>query len=151
MGHLAHRAHFKAPLELVFTRAVEPEMQPRLMPSITIHDIDGRGDEVGSGYRFRDRLLGRDLEARVEVVAVDRPHMHTSLTTYDNGTSVRWEMRFEPVDDGTDEIDTIDYTLPNGLLYRVADRLVLRRRLEQTLERGTERFRTIVEAEATAG
>jgi uncharacterized membrane protein len=149
VGNLAHRVHFKAPPGLVFTRAVESEMTPRLMPSITIRDISGRGDEVGSSYRFRDRLMGRDLEGQVEVIAVDPPRMHTSLTTYDNDTSVRWEMRFEPVDDGTDEIDTIDYTVPQGLLYRIADRLILRRRLERTLGQGTARFRASVEAEAS--
>ena len=148
MGRVAHRAHFKAPPDLVFARAVEPEMTPRLMPSVTIRDISGTGDEVGSGYRFTERLLGREVDGRVEVVEVDPPRMHTSLTTYDNGTKVRWEMRFEATADGTDEIDTIDYTMPQGLLYRVFDRLIARRRLERTLEQGTERFRAIVEAEA---
>ncbi len=82
-------------------------MTPLLTPSVTsIWDVRGRGDEVGSSYRFRERFLGRDQEGRVEVVAVEPPHRFITLTTYDNGTTVRWEMRFEPAaDHGTDGTD----------------------------------------------
>jgi uncharacterized membrane protein len=150
MGHITHQGHVEAPLEVVFARAIEPEMTPRLMPSVTgIWDVRGRGDEVGSSYRFRDRFLGRDQEGRVEVVAVESPHRATTLTTYDNGTTVRWEVRFEPAaGHGTDGTDIIDYELPQGWRYRILDRLLIRRRIRSTLEQGATRFRAIVEAEA---
>lgn len=150
MRHVTHRAHFEAPAELVFARAIDPGLMPRYMPKIThIWDVDGRPDEVGSSYRFRERLLGLDLEGRVEVVAVDAPRMQTTVTTYDNGTIVRWEMHIEPAaDHGTDGLDEIDYEVPPGLRYRLADRLLLKRTLEANLEQGAERFRRIVEAEA---
>lgn len=150
MGHVMHEGHVKASLELVFARAVEPEMTPLLTPSVTsIWDVRGRGDEVGSSYRFRERFLGRDQEGRVEVVAVEPPHRFITLTTYGNGTTVRWEMRFEPAaDHGTDGTDVLDYELPAGWRYRLADRLFIRRRIRSSLEQGSARFRAILEAEA---
>jgi hypothetical protein len=150
MRHVSHRAHFEAPADLVFARAIDPALMPRYMPKIRrIWEVQGRPDEVGSSYRFRERLLGRDLEGRVEVVAVDAPRMHTTVTTYDNGTTVRWEMHIEPApDDGADGLDEIDYEVPPGLRYRLADRLLLKHTLEANLEQGAERFRRMVEAEA---
>jgi ligand-binding SRPBCC domain-containing protein len=152
MGHVTHQGHVEAPLELVFARAIEPEMTPLLTPSVTsIWDIRGRGDEVGSSYRFRERFLGRVQEGRVEVVAVEPPHRFITLTTYDNGTTVRWEMRFAAAaDHGTDGSDVIDYELPAGWRYRIADRLLIRRRIRSSLDQGAARFRAIVEAEAHA-
>jgi len=38
-----------------------------------IWDVVGRPDEVGSSFRFRERLLGRYYEGRTVVVAVDAP------------------------------------------------------------------------------
>ena len=97
MRHITHRAHFQAPAELVFARATDPDLMPRYMPKISrIWDVQGSPDKVGSSYRFRERLLGRDYEGRVEVVAVDAPRTQTTLTTYDNGTTVRWEMHIDP-------------------------------------------------------
>jgi uncharacterized membrane protein len=84
-------------------------------------------------------------------VAVEPPHRFTTLTTYDNGTTVRWEMRFEAAaDHGTDGSDIIDYELPAGWRYRILDRLLIRRRIRSTLEQGSARFRAILEAEAHA-
>jgi uncharacterized protein YndB with AHSA1/START domain len=149
MRHITHRAHFQAPPELVFARATDPNLMPRYMPKISqVWDVTGRPDEVGSSYRFRERLLGRDYEGRVEVVAVDAPRTQTTLTTYDNGTTVRWEMRLDQAaDQGTDGTDEIDYQVPPGIGYRILDRLVLKRQLEGQLERGAATFESMLEAE----
>ncbi len=150
MRHITHRAHFQAPPGLVFARAIDPDLMPSYMPRISrIWDVTGKPDEVGSSFRFRERLLGRDYEGRVEVVAVDPPHAHTSLTTYENGTTVRWEMHIDQaVDQGTDGTDEIDYQVPSGLAYRILDRLLLKHQLEQDLEHGAIKFGEIVAAEA---
>lgn len=151
MGHISHRGHFDAPPELVFARGTDPEFMPQYWPKmVRIWDVVGRPDEVGSSFRFRERLLGRYYEGRTEVVAVEAPRMQTTLTTYSNGVRVRWEMRITPTDHGIDGADEIDYEVPRGLLFAIADRLVLRRMLENALTHGGEKFKALVEAEAAA-
>jgi len=44
----------------------------------------------------------------------------------------------------------VDYEVPRGLLFAIADRLVLRRMLENALTHGGEKFKALVEAEAAA-
>jgi hypothetical protein len=103
MGHISHRGHFDAPPELVFARGTEPEFMPQYWPKmVRIWDVVGRPDEVGSSFRFRERLLGRYHE------------------------------------------------VPRGLLFAIADRLVLRRAFENALTHGGEKFKALVEAEAAA-
>ena len=152
MRHITHRAHFQAPPELVFARAIDPNLMPRYMPRISsVWDVTGEPDEVGSSFRFRERLLGRDLEGRAEVVAVDPPHVQTTLTTFENGTTVRWELHVDQaVDQGTDGTDEIDYQVPSGLAYRILDRLLLKRQLERDLEQGAAKFESMLEAEVKA-
>jgi len=104
--HISHRVHFDAPPELVFARGTDPEFMPQYWPKMArIWDVVGRPDEVGSSFRFRERLLGRYYEGRTVVVAVDAPRMQTTLTTYNNGVRVRWEMRMTPTDHGIDGVD----------------------------------------------
>jgi hypothetical protein len=57
-------------------------------------------------------------------------------------------MRLDPAaDQGTDGPDEIDYPFPSGIGYRILDRLVLKRQLEEALERGAARFESMLEAE----
>ncbi len=142
--------HYEAPIDLVFARMVEPEFQPKYLTSISrIFDVRGRPDQVGSSFRFLDRMAGRDVEGRVEVVAVDAPRTQDTVTTYTNGMRVRWQFSLTPTaDGGTDGSDIIDYTLPPGLLYRVFHWLFLRRLIVSRLSAGGRRFKQLIEAEA---
>jgi hypothetical protein len=106
------------------------------VPSVTsIWDVRGRGDEVGSSCRFLAGFLGPDQEGRLGW-SVEPPHGAVTLSTYDNGTTVRWEVRFEPAaDHGTDGSDIIDYELPAGWRDAIMDGLLIRRRIRSTSSR----------------
>jgi hypothetical protein len=149
MGHVIHHAHFDAPIDIVFSRAIDPTLMSRVMPHITrVWDIQGPPDEVGSSFRFREHRFGRDTEGRVDVIAVDRPTMHESLTTYDNGIRVHWFMRATSTPDGgTDGTDEIDFELPPRSAFRLLGSRYLERAFEQTLEDGARRLQSIIDAE----
>jgi hypothetical protein len=151
MTHIQHLAHFDAPIDLVFRRGADPELMTRYYAKMRrIWDVEGDPTAVGSTFRFREHLLGRDLEGRVEVIESEPPRRYVCRTTYDNGATVRWEMRSTPSDGGTDVWNDIDYDVPHTLLYRLADALILKRRFVSMLREGDVTFNEIVKAEAAS-
>jgi hypothetical protein len=148
MTHLTHLAHYDAPVAVVRRCGIDPTLMPRYWPKITkVWDIKGDQDAPGDSYRFREHLLGRVLDGTSEVVAIDE-RMYDTLTTYDNGTIVHWKMTMTPRDGGTDVLNEIDYEVPRGLLYAIANRLVLKRSLLVNLQSGDRAFNEIVRGEA---
>lgn len=149
---LTARHHYHAPIELVFARMVEPELQPQYLRNVSnISEVQGRPDEVGSSFEFTDRIAGRDHRARTDVLGVEAPRMQSTETTYLNGMRVAWMFRLTATaDGGTDAEDIVDYTLPFGLLYQIADWLLLRRLIARRLAAGGKRFKDLIEAEAAS-
>jgi Polyketide cyclase / dehydrase and lipid transport len=148
MTHVTHLAHYDAPPAVVRRRSIDPTLMPRYWPQMKkVWDIRGDQDAPGDSFRFRQHLLGRDVDGTSEVVAIDE-RTYDTLTTYDNGSRVRWKMTMTPRDRGTDVLNEIDYEVPHGLLYTIAGRLVLKRTLLGNLRRVDRAFNEIVRAEA---
>ena len=148
MTHLTHLAHYDAPAAVVRRCGIDPTLMPRYWPKIRkVWDIKGDQTAVGDSFRFSEHLLGRDMEGTSEVVTADE-RTYDTLTTYDNGSRVRWKMTMTQRDDGTDVLNEIDYSVPHGLLYAIADRFVLKRTLLDNLRTGDRAFNELVRAEA---
>jgi ligand-binding SRPBCC domain-containing protein len=83
----------------------------------------GLGDEVtweARHFGVRQRLSSRITE-------FDPPHRFVDEMVRGAFARFRHEHQFLAVDDGTEVVDTFDYTSPLGLLGRLADGLFLRR------------------------
>jgi ligand-binding SRPBCC domain-containing protein len=89
----------------------------------------GLGDEV----TFRARHFGVRFALTARITAYDRPHAFVDTTVRGPFRSLRHEHRFEERDGLTTMTDAIEYTLPLGALGRLADRVVVRRRLRELL------------------
>ncbi len=146
--HLESSMITRAPIERAFRLAVDPAYLREQMPWIReLHDIRGRGDRVGDGYRFHDTMLGLHPTGRTEVRAADPPRLVTVVTTYDNGIVVDWTTRFTPALEGTEIENEIDYSVPGTAVGRMLDGLVLHRLIEQRLRTAAERYLEMADAE----
>jgi ligand-binding SRPBCC domain-containing protein len=65
----------------------------------------------------------------VEIVEHDRPHRFVDEQVSGPFAAFRHVHRFEPAGGGTQMIDEVTFTAPLGVLGRVVERAVLRRRL----------------------
>jgi hypothetical protein len=147
--HLTHLAHYDAPPAVVRRFGIDPTLMSRYWPKIRkVWDIRGAQDAPGDSFRFREHLLGRDWDGTSAVVEVDE-RTYDTLTTFDNGTRLRWKMTMTARDGGTDVLNELDYEVPRGPLYALLDRLVLRRSLLGNLESGDRTFNQLVREAAS--
>jgi hypothetical protein len=139
MGHIHTFAHFEAPIDRVFEVATDLKLLPSYMASVKdITDLNGPPDKVGTTCRFHSIGFGLTLGGTLEVIQVERPTLFKTLTTYDNGMRVTWTQTLSVADNGTDEVDDVDYELPSGLLSLLAP--LVRRQLEHTMRESAEPY-----------
>jgi ligand-binding SRPBCC domain-containing protein len=106
----------------------------------------GPGDEV----TFRARHFGVALELTARIVVYDRPHVFVDLMVSGPFASLRHEHRFEERAGVTTMTDLFDYTLPLAVVGRLADRLVVRRRLRRLLRERAAAIRSAAEAHVSS-
>ena len=110
---------------------------------------------VGTEYEATYRLLGHTYRGTFRVLAAERPRRITleasgsgiSLsytTTFDDGG--REESHASPGEGGTIVRVQGDYSLPDTLLARVADRLGLERAIARDIERANEAYLRLCES-----
>jgi uncharacterized membrane protein len=148
MKHLEFSGRVDAPMERAFDLAIDPVQTSQDMPWIQdVRDIHGNGSHVGDSFRFTDHLLGRSVDGMSVVTTAERPIMHTTQTTYDDGTHVIWAMHFVPAPDGegTDVRSTVWYELPHSLIGR-AEELVFGPFIEHRLKEAQARYRARLRA-----
>lgn len=148
MGRFTLKTHFEVPIEKLFSANLEPYRIPEYMPWVSdIRDVHGSLNQVESGFRFTDRILGSKVDATVEVIAVEFPRLYVTLTEYENGMRVRWTDRLTPADGGTDVLTEIEYEIGPGLVQVVADRLFLEQLIERRVRHSFENSKHIAERE----
>jgi ligand-binding SRPBCC domain-containing protein len=84
---------------------------------------------LGEQVTWRARHLGLPWTMTVEIVEHDRPHRFVDQQVSGPFAAFRHVHRFEPTGHGTRMTDEVTFTAPFGVLGRVAERVVLRRRV----------------------
>jgi hypothetical protein len=99
---------------------------------------------VGSEYEAVYRFLGRAYEGTFRIVAADPPKS-ISIEAAGSGIAVTYTTTFAPEEGGTSVSVKGDYSLPDHLLARVADRLGLERAITRDIQRANDAYRRLCE------
>lgn len=101
------------------------------------------GDEYEASYSF----LGRRFVGRFRILAAHPPHS-VAMEAEGSGISVWYITRFLPEGDATRVAVEGDYDLPEGLIPRIADRLLIERAIARDIDRANEAYRLLCESMA---
>jgi uncharacterized membrane protein len=151
MGHIHAEVHWDVPVDRVFEVAADLSLVPVIMPSVKdLTRISGAASEAGAIYSFKTTFLGRPRAGRVEVLAADRPSLFSTLTSYDDGTTMTWTQHFAAAGTGTDEVDDVEYRVPSGIASVLLGPLI-RHRIEAEGRKSVRRFAELLTSESAPG
>lgn len=152
--HFTLVTHISAPVERVFDLSLEVEAHLASMARSRERAIGGRMTgplALGEHVTWRARHFGVAWTMTSGIVELERPHRFVDQQLRGPFASFRHVHLFEPVDAGTRMTDTVTFTAPFGLLGRLAEKLVLARRLRALITIRNLYLRQAAEAAETSG
>ncbi len=147
-AHVRHDIWIKAPVEEVFALYCDTARWPEFWLEGTgeLRNISGPIDQVGTTFEGTMRVAGKEISGTMRVVQVEPDR----LVRYENEQGeLGFTYRFEAEGDGTRFVHEGGYSTA-GLLGKLADRLILRRYMDQSSRYMLEKMKEIAEAPVPA-
>jgi hypothetical protein len=116
---------------------------PDWYPGMTKIDITAPFPEAGGKVAFKVKSAGVSMPI-IETVLDYQPGK-LQLLQMDGMLSGRARWELTPEGEGTRLTTTFDYTLPGGVLGKIADALIVKRLNSKSLEDGLHNFKALVE------
>jgi len=134
------------PIEKVFVTMVNPKDIPRFAPVQAVSNVKGDPQEKGSSADYEYRFGGMKLTQTMTVLEVQAP---TEIAyEMSGGFPGRWTYNLEQGTGGTIVKTTVQYSVPGGIIGRIADWLVFRRMNQGNLDRGQLGLKRFCESSA---
>ena len=122
-----------APIEKVFDAAADPEKMAQYVSSGVLTDTKGKPDELGSYSEWIYPVAGMKIHAKMTVSEVDKPRR---LVQEMSGTMPgKWIWSLEQDGQAVKVDFCIEYSVPGGVLGKIANKLFLGRMNQKNLER----------------
>ncbi|MFO7960574.1 MAG: SRPBCC family protein [Nitriliruptoraceae bacterium] len=137
VARFALATEIAAPVGRVFDLCLDVEAHLRSMARSRERAIAGRTDgilELDDQVTWRARHFGIPWKMTVRITELDRPRRFVDQQVTGPFESFRHQHDFEPTREGTRMTDTIEFVAPFGLIGRLAESLVLERRLRTLIE-----------------
>jgi uncharacterized membrane protein len=151
MGRISKSTDIDAPLELCWALNADASRLTEWNPSVlSVRDISGPLDRVGTTYTGVIKALGRNWDGRNEVTKVEPMKSVDFDGTGVAGGKARVHVEFARRGEGTRATVTIDYDLPGGIFGGIAEKLFASRQLEEQLTASNAGFKALAEREAKA-
>ena len=116
---------------------------PDWYPGMTSIDVSGWSPDVGGKVAFTVRSAGLTLAIKETVVGYEPGRLqHLEMEGALRGLA-RWDLT--PEGEGTRLTTTFDYSLPGGVIGKVADALMVKRLNAKSLEQGLQNLKALVE------
>ena len=133
------------PVQEVFEYTASPANGPAFIPNLN-ENINIRPDKPGVGQKFdwRFNMSGVDLRGQAEVAEYDPPHKSKIVST-GGGTST-WTYLFAEADGGTKVIMEVEYEVPDTVLTKLANKLIIEQLNQRTAEQSLDNLKTILES-----
>jgi uncharacterized protein YndB with AHSA1/START domain len=144
MSHVHASQRIEAPIDHVWTLAIDPATIPQYNPYMVTRNISGPLDRVGTTMQTTMRVLHMTNEADGTIVDVEPKRLIRIRGTSPQGTS-EWTYRFEPQGEATLATLDIEYD-PTGIVGEVLDRVVFERALERVARHIAENFAALAVA-----
>lgn len=107
--------------------------------------VTGRGTELGELITFESSFLGVKQRLTVEVVEIERPRIIVDQMRQGVFEKFRHVHEFFSRDGGTLMKDTLEWTLPFGILGKLADILFIERRMTRVVFERNRRLKVLAE------
>ena len=124
----------QTPVEKVFDTMIDPESIPKFAPIHAVSNIRGIPGEIGNSADYEYHLLGIRLKQTMTVLVVHRPH--SIVYEMSGGIPGKWMYVLEPHEGGTVVWTRVDYSVPAGIIGRIANWLFINRMNRKNLEIG---------------
>lgn len=147
MAHLEASILIHAPMEEVYALARDPTRWPIWFDGMgEIKELTGEG-EVGTVVKFNFMMTGTSFPVTITV-----------LEDHTGPEGAHWKAKFEgpltgehnwtyvPKNGATETTAEIDYELPGAVLGKIADRLIVERMHQRSLELSLENLKLLCEA-----
>lgn len=116
---------------------------PSWYPGMTSIDVTSPFPEKDGQVTFGVRSLGLTLRVTETVLDFDPERLHVFDMTGMLRGRARWEL--SPEGAGTLLTTTFDYSLPGGVVGKLADAVLVKRQNATSLEQGLQNFKRLVE------
>jgi len=116
---------------------------PDWYPGMTKIDITAPFPEAGGKVAFKVKSAGMSMP--ITETVLDYQPGKLQLLQMDGMLSGRARWELTPEGEGTRLTTTFDYTLPGGVLGKIADALIVRRLNAKSLEDALNNFKALVE------
>ena len=123
-----------APIEKVFDIMIDPESIPKFAPIYAVSDMKGKPGEKGNSADYEYHILGIKLKQTMTVLDVQKPYSITYEMS--GGIPGKWAYTLEPHEGGTVIWTRVDYSVPAGIIGRIANWLFINRMNQKNLEIG---------------
>lgn len=138
-----------APPSVVFDLAIDIDAHVASMAASRERAVGARRSgrlALGQEVTWRAWHFGIPWTMTSRITELDRPHRFTDDQVRGPFATFRHVHRFEPAEDGTRMVDEVAFTAPLGPLGRLAERLLLARRLRELIEERNRYLGAMAEA-----
>ncbi len=152
MATISISRHFDAPIERVWSLAMDLPRWPQWFPSILeVRDINGPTDRVGTTALLVAKGPDRVHQMRLELTRVEPPSVHGhAAAEVGGGMAYESLIRLTPSGNGTDMEWQRDTSPAPGLLGGLVDRLLVGRMSERQMREACEGFQAMLDQQTPA-
>lgn len=143
MAIVKRSIHIEASPQTTMTLLSDASRWPSWYPGMTSIEIAAPFPERGGVVRFQVKSAGLTMPVTETVVDYQPAGLHVFEMVGMLRGRARWELASEPA--GTRLTTTFDYSLPGGVIGKVADALLVKRLNARSLELGLQNFKALVE------
>jgi len=134
-----------APIEKVFDTIVDPELTAKWSSGISeVSNNKGNPWEKGSSTDMVYHVLGMKFTQHMVTLGINKPNKVIYQMT--GGFPGTFEFVLEPQGQATKVETIIDYSVPGGIIGKIANRLLLERMNRKNMEDSTEGLKVYCEA-----
>ena len=132
------------PIKEVFEYMASPHNGPAFVPNLNENtNIFPEKDGVGQKFDWRFNMAGVDLRGKAEVTEYAPPKKVVISSKGDADST--WTYKLEEANEGTKVLVEIEYELAETALQRIANKAVISKLTQKTVEQMLENLKVILE------
>lgn len=143
MAIVQRSVQIKAPPRETMALLSDASRWPEWYPGMTELKIAAPFPAAGAKVEFKAKSAGMSMP--ITETVLDYQPAKLQLLQMEGMLSGRARWELTPERDGTRLTTTFDYTLPGGVLGKIADALMVKRMNGKSLEKGLHNFKALVE------
>ncbi len=121
-----------APIEKVFDAIADQEKAAQYYPAAELISVKGKPDEPGSSAELDYHVAGMKIHAKITVSEVDKPRK--LVHELSGAMPGKWTWSLEQEGQAVKVNFSIDYSVPGGILGKIANQLFLGRMNQKNVE-----------------